>query len=83
MIESWRAGRVVAHDRVNTMADGIAVRVPIPQALEDMGGLVDDAVLVSEEAILQGMRLLHRHAGLVAEPSGAVGIAAIIRYDFA
>jgi threonine dehydratase len=78
MIESWRAGRVIAHDQIQTIADGIGVRVPVPQALDDMRGLIDDALLVREDTILTGMRLLHRHAGVVAEPSGAVGVAALL-----
>ncbi len=78
MVESWRAGQVVVRERIDTIADGIGVRVPTPQALDDMRGLVDDAVLVTEDAIVQGMRLLHRHVGIVAEPSGAVGVAAIL-----
>ena len=78
MVESWRTGRLVAHDRIETVADGIGVRVPVPQALEDMDGLVDDAVLVGEDSIIEAMRLLHRHAGVVAEPSGAVGVAAVM-----
>lgn len=78
MVESWRQGRVVTHDRIDTIADGIGVRVPIPQAVEELRGLVDDALLVSEEAIVRGMKLLHRHAGVVAEPSAAVGVAALL-----
>lgn len=78
MVESWRTGRLVAHDRVETVADGIGVRVPVPQALQDMDGLVDDAVLVGEDSIIEAMRLVHRHAGVVAEPSGAVGVAAVM-----
>lgn len=78
MVESWRTGRLVTHDRIETVADGIGVRVPVPQALEDMNGLVDDAVLVGEDSIIEAMRLLHRHAGVVVEPSGAVGVAAVM-----
>lgn len=78
MVESWRAGRRVIHDHINTIADGIGVRVPVPQALEDMDGLVDGAVLVGEDSIVEAMRLIHRHAGVVSEPSGAVGVAAIL-----
>jgi threonine dehydratase len=78
MTESWRTGSLVAHDRIETVADGIGVRVPVPQALEDMDGLVDGAVLVGEDSIIEAMRLLHRHAGVVAEPSGAVGVAAVM-----
>ena len=61
-----------------TIADGIGVRVPVAQALADMRGQVDEALLVREDTIIQGMRLFHRHAGVVAEPSAAVGIAALI-----
>jgi threonine dehydratase len=78
MIESWRAGRVIIHDQIDTIADGIGVRVPVPEALDDMRGLVDDAILVGEGTIIKAMRLLHCHAGIVAEPSGAVGVAAIL-----
>ncbi len=78
MMESWKEERVISHEKVNTIADGIAVRLPIPIALQDMKGLVDDALLVKEESILEAIKLLHQHAGLVVEPSGAVGIAAIL-----
>ena len=78
MLESWRARMVIAHDRLETIADGIGVRIPIPQALEDMNGLIDDGILVDEASIVRGMRLLQTHAGIVAEPSAAVGIAALL-----
>ena len=79
MIESLRSCGVVSHDRIDTIADGIGVRVPVPEALDDLGGLVDDLILVSDDAILRAMRLLHRHAGMVAEPSGAAGLAALVQ----
>ncbi len=78
MVESWRTSTVVNYNTTNTIADGIAVRIPVPQALEDMKGLVDDAILVDDRTIIQGMRLIHQHLGIVSEPSGAVGIAAIL-----
>lgn len=78
MIESYRTGRMVVHDQAPTIADGIAVRIPVQQALKDMEGLADDTILVSEGSILRAMKLLVQYAGIVAEPSGAVGIAAIL-----
>ena len=78
MVESWKSGKVVSHKTVNTIADGIAVRIPVPQALEDMKGLVDDAILVTEESIFKAMKLLHAHAGIIVEPSGAVGVASLL-----
>jgi len=78
MAESWRAGRAVSTTQAQTIADGIAVRVPIPEVLADMQGTVDDVVQVRDESLVQGMRLLHQHLGLVVEPSGAVGVAALL-----
>lgn len=78
MVESWREQKMVVHNSVNTIADGIAVRIPVPEALEDMQDVVDDTILVEEESILKAMKLIHLHAGIVSEPSGAVGIAALI-----
>ena len=75
MVESLQSGRLVQHERIATIADGIGVRKPVPEALADLTGLVDGFILVPDDATLDAMRLLHRHAGLVAEPSGAVGLA--------
>jgi threonine dehydratase len=76
MALSWRANRVVETDTTSTIADGIAVRAPIPVALDDMRGVVDDIVMVSDQEIVDAMKLLHAHAGLVTEPAGAAGLAA-------
>ncbi|MDQ3695286.1 MAG: pyridoxal-phosphate dependent enzyme [Chloroflexota bacterium] len=80
MIESWRSGSLVRHNRIATIADGIGVREPVPEALDDVRDLIDDGLLVSEASIIAAMKLLHRHAGLVVEPSGAVGIAAMLEH---
>jgi threonine dehydratase len=78
MVESWRSGQIVSYDYVDTIADGIGVRLPVPEAVSDMRGTVDDAVLVRDATIVEAMRLIHQHLGLVVEPSGAVGVAAIL-----
>lgn len=77
MAESWRTEQFVERDSVETIAEGIAVRVPVPEALEDMEPIVDDMVLVNDVAMVEGMRLLARITGQLVEPSGAAGIAAI------
>jgi threonine dehydratase len=58
--------------------DGVAGRRPIPAVLADLLLIADDAVLVSEASIVTGLRILLDHAGLVVEPSAALGIAAIL-----
>lgn len=80
MEESWRHETIVTTARANTMADGIAVRVPIAEAVSDMQGLVDDVLLVEDAHIVKAMRLVYEKAGLMLEPAGAVGVAAIMAH---
>jgi threonine dehydratase len=78
MERSWRTGTLEFPPSIATIADGIGVRVPIPEAVTDMTGIVDDVHLVEDAAIIDAMRLMHRKAGIVTEPSGAAGVAAIL-----
>jgi threonine dehydratase len=85
MTLALRAGRPVEVGAPTTIADGVAGRYVIPEVLDDLSAVVDDAVLVSEASIVEAMRLLHQHAGLVVEPAAALGVASILedpaRYD--
>ena len=63
----------------NTLADSIAVGVPrnpvkALRAIQESNGVV---VNVSDEEIMEAMRLLGRHAGVFAEPAGAAGTAGV------
>ncbi|MCV7284004.1 pyridoxal-phosphate dependent enzyme [Mycolicibacterium wolinskyi] len=78
MTRSWHERRVVTTESTDTIADGVAGRRPIAAVLDDLLQVADDAVLVRESSIIAGMRMLLDHAGLVVEPSGALGIAALL-----
>ena len=78
MALSWREQRPVATASVDTIADGIAVRVPIPEAVNDIQPLVDDIVLVPDSRTVEAMQLLFAHLGTLVEPAGAVGVAALL-----
>lgn len=80
MERSWRQGRTISTERTDTIADGIAVREPVPFALETLRGAVDDIVLVDEEALLRAMRLAFATLGLLVEPAGAAGLAALLEH---
>ena len=69
---------MVNTDTMDTIADGVAGRFPIPEVLDDLLAVLDDVVLVQEHTIKAGMGLLYRHAGLVVEPSAALGVAAVL-----
>lgn len=82
---SARGGRSLAGTDMNqpthTIADGIEVRVPVQKAVERMKNLVDDIVLVDDDALIEAMRLSASALGFVLEPSGAAGLAAIRRHE--
>jgi threonine dehydratase len=80
MEKSWRTQQIIETKTANTIADGIAVRVPIPEAVSDMQGIVDDVLLVEDADIVSAMQLTYRHAGLLIEPAGAAGLAGIVAH---
>jgi threonine dehydratase len=73
---SWHAAKLVSTESIATIADGIAVRVPVASAVEEVRSAVDDVMHVSDAEMIEGMRVLLGRAGLVVEPAGAAGIAA-------
>jgi threonine dehydratase len=58
----------------------MATRVPVPEVLADPLGTVADVVLVDDAAMIRAMQLVHQHLGLVLEPSGVAGVAALLTY---
>jgi threonine dehydratase len=78
MALSWRQRKPVEAE-TSTIADGIAVRVPVPDAVEIMATTVDEVMLVPDDEMRTWMRHLFADAGLVVEPAGAAGVAAIAR----
>lgn len=77
---SWQSGRVLPTASAATIADGIAVREPVAYALECMKTTVDDVWAVEEASLVSAIRFCHRHYGLVVEPAGGAGVAALLEY---
>jgi threonine dehydratase len=75
---SLEARRIVETDSAHTIADGIAVRVPIDGTLDLLAGCCDEVVAVSDESIFDAMCAIHRTLGFAVEPAGAAGVAAIL-----
>jgi threonine dehydratase len=76
MALSVRAGRPVECDRMNTFADGLAVRVAVPLAVEELVGLGTPLVEVSERAIARAVGAFAA-AGLRVEGSAAAALAGL------
>jgi threonine dehydratase len=76
MVECWEAGEVVESDRCATFADGLAVRVAIPLAVDVLGEVTSSMVLVSERAIAEAVGAYAR-AGMRIEGAAAAALAAL------
>jgi threonine dehydratase len=80
MTLSWRAGRAVETERADTIADGIAARVPIPEALSLMLEVVDEMRLVEDPAIIAATERMSEALPLSIEPSAGAAWAAAIEH---
>jgi threonine dehydratase len=75
---SFDAGRPVETERALTMADGMAVRVPVPEALEVILRGAARIVRVSDAAIAAAIRHFYSDTHNLAEGAGAAALAALI-----
>jgi threonine dehydratase len=76
---SFRAGTIIKGTYPDTIADGLRTNVgnvtfPIIQQK------VSDILTVSEEAIIEALRLVWERTKIVIEPSAAVALAALLRH---
>jgi threonine dehydratase len=75
---SWREGRRIVTDRIATFAEGLATREPFEMPLALFPRLVDDMMLVDDDAIAAAIRLILETARQVAEGAGAAPTAAAL-----
>jgi len=78
MTLSWREGRPIETESAATSAEGIATRVPVPEALEMMRDRVDEMRLVSEAALQEAARELSTALGVTAEDAAGASWAAAL-----
>jgi threonine dehydratase len=78
MTYSWREGRLIETESASTFAEGIATRVPVPQALAMMVGRVDEMLLVSDDAIRESQAALTLALGVTVEGSAAAAWAGLL-----
>ena len=74
---SWRAGTLV-EDTTSTFAEGLATRTAFELPQQILRELLDDFVLVSEEALKSATRLMIEKTRNLVEPAGAAALAAVL-----
>jgi threonine dehydratase len=76
--QSFAAGKRVEIAVPRTIADGLQTTSPGELTFEVTRALVDEIVSVSDAEIVDAMAFLFDRMKLVVEPSGAVGVAALL-----
>jgi threonine dehydratase len=79
MAASRAAGHPVKLERTSSIADGLLPLRPGDLTFAHVEAFVDDIVTVTDEQIAAAMRWLYETAGVVAEPSGATAVAAVLQ----
>ncbi|KJK20200.1 threonine dehydratase [Pseudomonas sp. 2(2015)] len=77
--QSLEQGRIVTTATANTFADGMACRIPLPEAFEIIRQHAARIVRVSDEEVARAMRIYHEDTHNTAEGAGAAGLAALIQ----
>lgn len=75
--QSLEKSRVVTLDKVDTMADGAAVKKPGSFAFEMIKQYVDEVITVSDFDIIEAILLLMEKHKLIAEGAGALSLAGL------
>jgi len=76
---SFEAGRAVETQSANTFADGMAVRVPVPAALEMMRAGAERIVRVSDDEVKAAVRHFYTDTHNLIEGAGAAPLAALMK----
>ena len=76
---SVQAGQPVATDSAVTFADGMAVRVPVPEALEIYSAGAERIVAVSDDEVAEAIRAYFTDTHNIAEGAGAAPLAALMQ----
>ncbi len=77
--QSVEAGKLIETATANTLADGMAVRVPVAEAFEIYSKGAERIVAISEDEIANAMRLYFKTTHNVAEGAGAAPLAALMQ----
>ena len=81
MAESFAAGRPISVPSEGTIAGALAIVDPVPESFARIVELVDEVVLVDDDEIRAAMALIAESTGVLVEPAGAAGVAAVARHQ--
>jgi threonine dehydratase len=80
MARSFAARRPISDSGAGTIAGALAITEPVAESLARIIELVDEVVLVDDDEIEAAMALIADSVGVLVEPAGAAGVAAVPRH---
>jgi len=80
MAHSFEAGAPVAMEGDGTIATALAITEPVPESVARVTQVVDEIVLVNDDDLRSAMGLIAERLGVLVEPAGAAGLAALRRH---
>ncbi len=72
------AGYPVTIEKISTIADGLSAPFAAPTSQRLIQRFVDDVVIVTDDEILEALRLVLERTKLLVEPAGAAAVAALL-----
>ena len=81
MARSFAAGHPISVVGEGTIASALAVTDPVPESFARVSALVDEIVLVDDNDLSSAMALIADCTGVLVEPAGAAGVAALLRHQ--
>jgi threonine dehydratase len=75
---SFEAGRPVPTNKAETIADGMACRTPVPEAVEIINAGAARVVAVSDAQVRDAMRAYYHDTHNISEGAGAAPLAALL-----
>ncbi len=76
---SWKSGQLVLADQPRSVADGLLASLGT-RTFPIIRRLVDNILLTEDAEVVRMVRWLHDEGELLVEPSGAVGLAALLEH---
>ena len=80
MAASFAARRALRVEGTGTIATALAITEPVPASLVRLLTYVDDIVTVDEGHLRRAMHLIAGSLGVLVEPAGAAGVAALLQH---
>jgi threonine dehydratase len=78
---SFKAGRPVRLEKMDTIADALTLMEPDPEVFSYLYENLERVVTVSEDEIVLAMKILFEEFRVIAEPGGAAPLAAMLKGD--